>query len=277
MTTSTTQSIAVLSGKGGVGKSSIALNLGCALARLGHDTLLADCDMGLANIDILLGIAPQHHMQDIILNGIPIEDVLFSLNDLTNGNARFDLLPANSGISELAELDETSCSILCEQINTIAPTYKTIILDIGAGISRMALDFARRVDRRLLVVSPEPTSITDGYALMKVLCTEHNVRSFHVLVNMADSVAEAKDTFGRLALVCEKFLDFSPQYAGMIANDNAVSRAVIHQKPFIIDAPRSKAALHCSDLAEEVIIAHQQLHQIHNKMSALLRLPKELS
>ena len=277
MNTHRTQSVAVLSGKGGVGKSNIALNLACALVHQGHNTLLADCDMGLANLDILLGIAPERHVQDIPLNGLSIEDVLFSLGFLANGHARFDLLPANSGVSELSELDDSTCEIICEQISSVAANYNSIIMDIGAGISRMTLNFCRRADSRLLVVSPEPTSITDGYAFMKVLSTEFGVRSFHVLVNMADTTAEAKDTFSRLAIVCKRFLGFTPEYAGMIATDPAVPKAVIHQKPFFIDAPRSKAATQCSDLAEGIILAYQQLQQDPDKVSTLLRLPEDLS
>ncbi len=252
----TTLSIAVLSGKGGVGKSNLALNLCYSLHQRSHTVLLMDCDMGLANMDVLLGIAPESHLQDILLSNKNPREILMPIGPQNSGG--FDLLPANSGMSGLTELDPAALEILRNSINPVAVDYDFLVLDIGAGISPTALGFGAMAVMRILVVTPEPTSLTDGYALMKVLSNKHGITSFHILVNQVESSQEGKRTFNRLSAVCEKFLQFTPTYLGHIRLDNQVTAAVRKQRPFIELYPNTPASLDCKQTVQTLCTARKQ-------------------
>ncbi len=246
----TTISFSVLSGKGGVGKSNLALNLCCGLHRLGRSVLLMDADMGLANIDVLLGISPDRDIQHIFLENRNPSDILVPIG--TDGTAGFDLLPANSGMAELADLDRDMRAVLRTKLNPLAEQYDFCCLDIGAGIAPTALSFAAMTAVRVLVVTPEPTSLTDGYALMKVLAATRNENLFHVLVNQVENAAEADMTYKRLASVCDRFLGFTPEYIGFVRNDRAVVDAVRRQRPFLQMNPASPAAKDCMGIAQKL-------------------------
>lgn len=236
-------SLSVLSGKGGVGKSNLALNICYALHQVGHSVLLIDCDMGLANMDVLLGIAPQQHIQDILISNRSPAEVLVPIGNA--GGAAFDLMPANSGMAEFAELDSGARTMLREKINPLASGYDFVCLDIGAGISATAIGFAAMTALRIVIITPEPTSLTDSYAMMKVLTSRHNVQDFYILVNQVESSAEGKQTYNRLAAVCKRFLGFAPAYLGEIRSDRAVTEAVRKQKPFAQMTPLSPASVDC--------------------------------
>lgn len=245
-----TFSIAILSGKGGVGKSNISVNLGYALNMLARDVVLFDCDMGLANIDILLGISPESFLQHIFLSDTPLEDIVYPIAE--NSKHRYDLIPANSGLGNFAELDADTRDMLCERINPFAASYDVLLMDISAGISPTAINLSSRTDMRLVVVTPEPTSITDSYALMKVMSKDLGVRDFHIVVNQAETNDEATATFARLSMVCDHFLGFKPVFLGTILSDSAVTMAVSRQKPFILHMPNSAAAQNCRALAQQI-------------------------
>jgi len=250
MSKNTTISLAVLSGKGGVGKSNLALNICYALNQMGYPVLLIDCDMGLANMDVLLGIAPQQHMQDILISNRDPAEVLVPIGNA--GGARLDLMPANSGMAEFAELDATARTVLREKINPLASGYDFVCLDIGAGISATAIGFSAMTALRIIVVTPEPTSLTDAYAMIKVLSARHKVQDFYVLVNQVESPAEGKQTYNRLSAVCKRFLGFAPAYLGEIRSDRIVTEAVRKQKPFIQLAPLSPASVDCMATANSL-------------------------
>ena len=242
-----TLSISILSGKGGVGKSNLALNLCQALYEFGRSVLLMDCDMGLANIDVLLGISPQKHIQDVLLTNQDPSGILIAVAPGTG--VGFDLLPANSGMAEFVELDVGARSLLRDKLNPLAAKYDFLCLDIGAGISSTALGFGAMTALRVVVVTPEPTSLTDSYAMMKVLSARHNVQDFLILVNQVESEAEAKQTYNRLASTCQRFLGFSPEYLGGVRMDRSLPEAVRKQTPLLVMAPRSPASLDCIALA----------------------------
>lgn len=246
-----TLSIAVLSGKGGVGKSNIALNLGYCLHEKKKKVLMMDCDIGLANIDILLGISPEYCLQNIIFDKLPVKDSLVSIN---NGiEPAFDLIASNSGMSGLTELDKETRHLLAKKINPVAQDYDFVFLDISAGITPTALNMSARADIRLLILTPEPTPLTDSYALIKVMANEYNIKDFHIVVNMADSMTEATETFKRISMVCEKFLNFTPKYLGNILNDNGVPHAVATQKPLVVHYPKTKASKDLHLLADDLL------------------------
>lgn len=246
-----TKSISIVSGKGGVGKSNLSLNLGYTLSRLEHNTLIVDCDMGLANMDVLLGIAPEKHMQDILISGDKPEDIVMPIAH--EGSAKLDLIPANSGLAAFAELDNASISIVCSALNPFAEEYDYLLLDIGAGISPTALSFAAATAMRILVVTPEPTSMTDGYAFMKVLTAKYDVSNFYILVNQVETLTEAQHTFNRLCTVCERFLRMKPTFLGAVHNDPKVLEAVRMQRPFMELFPQSQAAKDCQSLAKGLL------------------------
>ena len=253
MSDNKTISISVLSGKGGVGKSNLALNLCYGLHQIGHSVLLMDCDMGLANMDVLLGIAPQKHVQDILIKNQAPSSVLVPIGP--PGSSGLDLLPANSGMAEFVDLDVGARTILRDRINPLAARYDFLCLDIGAGISSTALGFGAMTSLRLVVVTPEPTSLTDSYAMIKVMMARYNVHDFFVLVNQVESEAEARQTYNRLAAVCQRFLGFAPAYLGEVRLDRTVVEAVRKQTPLLQLAPRSPAAVDCMNLAS---ILHRQ-------------------
>ncbi len=250
MTQNTTISVAILSGKGGVGKSNLALNICYGLHELGHKILLMDCDMGLANMDVLLGIAPQSHIQDILVSNKEPSSVLVPIGP--KGSAGFDLLPANSGMEDFADLDSGARSLLREKLNPLAVRYDFLFLDLGAGLSSTTLGFSVMTTLRIVVVTPEPTSLTDSYAMMKVLSTRYNVSDFYILVNQVETSTEGQQTYNRLASVCKQFLNFSPHYLGEVRMDRSLMDAVRKQKALLEISPRSPAALDCTKLANNV-------------------------
>jgi ATPases involved in chromosome partitioning len=245
-------SLAVLSGKGGVGKSNISLNLGIALNDLHQNILLVDCDFGLANIDILLGIAPTACLQDLFLRGSYLSDIIFPIPHAFD-HQKLDLIPSASGMSTITDLDMDSRAILSEKINAAANNYDVILLDICAGISPTVLGLGSRADMRLVIITPEPTSLTDGYALMKVMESTSGIRDFHIVINQAESELMAMETYTHLSAVCEKFLGFKPAYLGSISYDPQVSASVIQQKPFLRAAAKSVAAQNCRAMAASLL------------------------
>lgn len=249
MSTNSTISISVISGKGGVGKSSLALNICYGLNNLGRSILLMDCDMGLANMDVLLGIAPQKHVQDILIEDRDPRSILLPIRDT---GPKFDLIPANSGMADFVELDSGARSVLRSKINPIASGYDFMCLDIGAGISPTATGFSIMTTLRIVVVTPEPTSITDSYAMMKVISSRYNVQDFFILVNQVETPSEGKQTYTRLSAVCTKFLGFTPQYLGEIRSDRSVAEAVRKQKALMEVSPKSPASLDCMTIAERL-------------------------
>lgn len=232
-----TLSVAIMSGKGGVGKTNIALNLSYCLFKAGHPMLLMDCDIGLANLDVLLGIAPDKTIQDFVDDDTPIREIVIPLS-----RGGFDLLPAASGVPELLDLDEDAREHLFERLHPLFQNYDFAFMDLGAGISPTVLSFAAMSHLRVVIVTPEPTSLTDSYALIKVLATQHGVKDFHVIVNMAETKAEEREAFHRLNAACEKFLGFSVTKLGAIGHDKHVPEAVRKQSPLMKMAPSSKAA-----------------------------------
>ena len=180
---SRTQVITVTSGKGGVGKTNVVANTAIALAQTGKRVLVLDADLGLGNIDILLGLTPKYTLEHVLAKACRLEDIA-----LTGPNG-IVVLPASTGISQLTTLTETQQVILQEELERLASTMDVLLIDTGAGISSTVTYFAAAAQSIVIVVSPEPTSLTDAYALMKVLLRQYRERRFHVLVNMVKSPA----------------------------------------------------------------------------------------
>lgn len=229
--TNTTLSISVLSGKGGVGKTNIALNLACALHQMGFRCLLMDCDMGLANLDVLLGITPEHTLQDSLLGTADIADILYPI--APEGQEGLDILPAASGVPELIDLAPQTRDALLERLAPVLGKYDFVLLDMGAGIAETVQSFAALTAMRLIVITPEPTSLTDSYALIKVLTRRYGMRDFLVIVNQIESKKEESQTFQRLYAACKRFLDVEPVLLGGIRADPKLQEAVRRQEPLM--------------------------------------------
>lgn len=246
--TNQTISLSVMSGKGGVGKTNLALNLGYALYQAGMKLVLMDCDLGLANLDVLLGLSPDRNLQDLLQSNVHTADVLVPIEP--DG---LDILPAASGVPELVEMDEDLQEVLFDKLVELVGGYDFLLLDLGAGISNTVLSFAAVSQMRMVIVTPEPTSMTDSYALMKVLSTQHGVRDFLVVVNQAADAKEARVTFERLQAACRNFLGIEIMNLGYVRQDPAVVDAVRHQVPVLKHAPECPASKDIKALAAKFL------------------------
>jgi len=240
--------IAVTSGKGGVGKSNIVVNLGLSLARLGHKVLLIDADLGLANLDILLGLTPHFTIQDMLSLRKTMDEVLLE------GPGGIKILPASSGIPELADLDEYQKMFLLDELDNYSAKVDVVLIDTGAGISRNVLFFNIAALERIVVANNEPTSITDAYALIKILATKHSERRFKLLVNGLDQRQEGEKVYRTLLRVMERFLgrEVSLEYLGCIPHDEAIPKAVLKQQPVLSLYPKARVSKSFTELARKL-------------------------
>ncbi len=243
--------LAVTSGKGGVGKSTVAVNLSICLAARGVRVVLADVDMGLANADLLLNVTPRHTLSHVLSGARRIEDVCID----GPGGIRF--VPGASGVQTLANLSEFERRHLILQLHKLKANTDIVILDCGAGISDNVLGFAVSADCVLVVTTPQPTALTDAYATVKTLDMRGCTAGIRLFVNMANSRTEAQAVFERLAGVAQRFLKYSVASSGYMLHDMAVERAVQERCPFVIRYPGSNAsaciAATASDMAQSVL------------------------
>lgn len=237
--------IAITSGKGGVGKSNIALYLAMAFSFARKKVLLIDADLGLANVHILLGIAPQRTIAHFIDNECSLTEVV---SEIMPG---FDLLPGASGIEKLANSDMLNLARLQQAFTSLEKAYDTLIIDTGAGIGRVVTHFAGNADTALVVMTPEPTSLADAYAMVKVLY-EHGAQSIGVIVNMATTDREGTETFDRLNTLVVKFLKRPLQHYGTLPFFAEVGRAVRRQRNLLVDKKDSAFSLRIHGMARRL-------------------------
>ena len=240
------QVIAVTSGKGGVGKTNVVVNLGYALTKLNKRVLLLDADIGLANIDVLLGLSPMYNLQHVLNGEKSILEIVIP------GPGGIKILPASFGIQELSDLSRAQKLCLLSELNSLHDDTDVLLIDTSAGISSNVMYFNLAAQEILIVVSPEPTSITGAYAMMKVLFLKYSKNHFKLLVNSVKNAGEAKEVFNNLSLVGQKFLNLSIDYWGYIEQDEHVVKAVRKQKPLVELYPHSPASRCFSDLAKKV-------------------------
>ncbi len=252
-----TMSLAIMSGKGGVGKSNLSLNLGYSLAQKNHALLLMDCDLGLANLDVLLGITPEQNLQDVLLSGADVKNAIISLEK--NTKEAFDILPAASGVPELTDMNSDMRDLLIKRINPSLRGYDIILMDLGAGIHGTVQSFAAMAAIRIIVLTPEPTALTDAYALIKVLSQDLGVRDFLVVVNDVASRKEEEITFKRLEMACQKFLNINPVLLGGVRHDVKLQESVLRQKPLLELFPESNAAQDIGTLADRILKIHARM------------------
>jgi len=242
-----THVIAVSSGKGGVGKSNVVANLAVELTRVGKRVLILDADLGLGNLDVLLGLVPRHTIEDVLVGTHTLDEIML------NGPAGIHVLPASSGVARLTALTEAQQVMIQEQLARLTTEMDVLLIDTGAGISPNVTFFASAADETMIVVSPEPTSLTDAYALIKVLARQYRERRFKVLVNQAKSPREAAEVFGKLDVAVDHFLHVAVELVGAIPYDDYVHLAVMQQKALSELFPDAPAAQAFKRLAHQVI------------------------
>ena len=239
--------VAVTSGKGGVGKTNIVTNLAIALARQGVRVLILDGDLGLANVDLLLGIAPQYDLQDVILGDRRIEDVVLE------GPDGIRVVPASSGVEELANLDEYRTECMLRSLSSIEEVVDMILIDAPSGIGSHATSLSQAADQIIVVTTPEPTSFSDAYAMIKVLSQRPLKQTPCLLVNQANSEEEALEVARRVQSVSKRFLNLDVEYWGFILADESVHKSVVRQEPFLSMYPYSPASSCIYQLARRVM------------------------
>ncbi len=240
------QVIAVTGGKGGVGKSNVSVNLAIALAELGRRVVVLDADLGLANIDVLLGITSKSNISNVLHGDCSLMEVM------VNGPGGIRIIPAASGTQEMATLSPREHAGLIQAFSTISDQMDILIVDTAAGINDSVVSFVKASQEVVIVVTDEPTSITDAYALIKLLNREHGVFRFRVLANMVKTSQDGHNLFAKLSKVTDRFLDVAMQYMGCVPFDDSVKRAVQRQRAVLEAYPRSKAALAFKSMAKKV-------------------------
>ena len=230
------QVIAITGGKGGVGKTNIAVNLAVSMSMEGLDVMLFDADLGRANVDIVLGMQIKHTLADVVSGDKTLADVV------VDGPEGLRLIPAASGVAQMVDMQSADQEKLIQQLSEQLIPPDVLIVDTGAGIDQTVQTFVAACQTAVLVVCDEPASLTDAYALMKVLRAKKDVRRFEILANQVDTPIQGKQLFERIANVCDRYLDVELGYLGGIPTDMYLRRAVQERKALVSTYPRSPAA-----------------------------------
>lgn len=239
--------LAVASGKGGVGKTWFSITLSCALARRGQKVLLFDGDLGLANVDIQLGLMPKHDLGSVVTGRVTINQARERYEP-----GGFDVVAGRSGSGSLANVPLSRLQLLSEDLALAARGYNRVIIDLGAGVEKAIRELARPAGTIIVVTSDEPTSLTDAYAFIKVTAMERPGVDIRVVINNANSAREGERTYATLRKACEGFLKLSPPLVGVIRRDMRVREAIRNQTPIIIRSPSSEAAMDVEAIAERL-------------------------
>ncbi|WP_213182004.1 MinD/ParA family protein [Desulfosarcina cetonica] len=251
--------IAITSGKGGVGKTNIVANLGYALCKAGKRVLIFDADLGLGNLDVLLGLTPRYNLSHVVEGVKTLPEIVI------NGPGNLKILPASSGIQEMTRLTFFQKLEIFNELNALLCNYDIVLIDTAAGISSNVLYFNTSADEIMVVVTPEPTSITDAYALMKVLSVKYQEKHFRLIVNLVKNAREADEVSRQLCLVTNRFLDISVEHFGSIMADENVKLGVRKQKVVSEWAPMTHASRNLSELAHRLIRSQPMIQRQENR------------
>ena len=243
--------IAVTSGKGGVGKSSVSINLAIQFTKMGKKVIILDADFGLANIEVMFGVIPQYNLSDMMFKGKELKDIIM------DGPEGVKFISGGSGIARLVNLDKEQVKRLVSKLSDLENMADVIIIDTGAGISPSVMEFLVASPETILVTTPEPTSITDSYALLKALAMHENFRkgetNIKMIANRVNSESEARNLYEKLNMVVTKFLNINIQYLGCVPQDNNIVKAVMRQQPVSLIYPNAVSTKHFEDIASRII------------------------
>ncbi|MEW6623099.1 MAG: MinD/ParA family protein [Bacillota bacterium] len=239
--------LAVVSGKGGVGKTNISLNLAIALAKRDKKVLVFDADLGMANIDILMGIVPKYTLYDALKGTVSLQDIV------AEGPLGIKIIPGGSGVGELTQIDFQQREYIWDQLRKYFIGLDYVLIDCGAGINRSIVGFMVAADEVVVVLTPEPTSITDAYSVIKILSKFQINSEVFLIVNRVNNLEEAQSTARKIETVSQRFLNIKIKRLGFISNDEVIERAVRKQVPFTVLYPNSKASMDMEQLAENLI------------------------
>lgn len=240
------RAIAVTGGKGGVGKTNISVNLGVAAAELGQKVMLLDADLGLANIDVVLGLHPNYNLSHVMRGECELDEAI------VEGPSGLRVIPGASGVQALAELSPAEHTGLIRAFSEVAADTELLIVDTAAGISDTVLSFSRASHEIVVVVCDEPASITDAYAIIKLLNRDYGHQRFRILANMVRSAQEGRELFNKMCRVTDRYLDVTLGFMGAVPYDESLRKAVRAQRPVVQAFPRSRVSQVFRNLAKKI-------------------------
>lgn len=244
----TARVITITSGKGGVGKTNFTVNLAIFLSKMGKRVTILDTDFGLSNIEILLGIIPKYSLADVVMGQRTISEII------TSGPLGIQFISGGSGISELANVTNKQMNYIIDRFSYIDDVSDYILIDTGAGISNSVVNFIKASDESIIITTPEPTSITDAYSLIKTVKEESaNLPKFKMVINRVDNIKEGDNIFEKLEKVTKRFLGIDIEYLGPIPYDNNLVKAVKRQQPAIISYPNCLFSKHMSEIGDKIL------------------------
>ncbi|MCB1176683.1 MAG: MinD/ParA family protein [Leptospiraceae bacterium] len=256
---------AIASGKGGVGKTTFAVNFAINLAREGKRVLVLDGDLGLANINVVLGIIPKFTLYHVIRGTKTLRDIILQTPE------GIDIIPGANGYSQLADLDPMARDLLIRNFSELE-NYDYIIIDTGAGINTNVISLILAADEAIVVTTPEPTSITDSYGLIKSITQRNRGFKLNVVINKARDDIEGRKVARRVIEISYKFLSIRPKELGIIYKDEEVEKSILSQKPFMVNAPRSRASDCLNKITKNILSSeNENKDQGSNKLGGYIR------
>lgn len=240
------RAIAVTGGKGGVGKTNVSVNLAVAMAEAGRKVMLLDADLGLANIDVVLGLHPKFDLSDVLRGERALEEIL------VEGPSGIRVVPGASGIKDMAELSAAEHAGIVRAFSDVGGQVDTLIIDTAAGISDSVISFSRASHELVVVVCDEPASITDAYAIVKLMNRDYGVQRFRILANMVRSAQEGREIYNKMCRVTDRYLDVTLSFLGAIPYDDALRKAVRAQRTVVEAFPRSRVTQAFRNLAKKI-------------------------
>jgi flagellar biosynthesis protein FlhG len=260
--------MAVTSGKGGVGKTSVSINLAIALAALGKRVIVLDADLGLANVEVLMGLSSFYNLQHVIDGEKTIMQIL------VKGPGGIEIVPGTSGLAKLAHLDAAARQNVLDGLKELQERADFIIIDTMAGISQNVVRFAAAADEVLVVTTPEPSAIVDAYATIKTVCTLREEAVFNVIINMVASDQQAQAVMANLSRVAQQYLSRSLTYLGCVPRDPHVTQSIMQTQPFLLRFPNAPASKAIEGLADK--IARQRAESEQTRIGFFRRVAQSL-
>ncbi len=238
--------IAIASGKGGVGKTNLSVNLGISFCKLGQKVALLDADMGLANVDILLGLHPNYNLTHVLSGDKSIDDIV------VEGPSGLKVIPASSGVQHMAEMGTMEQAGIINAFSEFQEDIDLLLVDTAAGIHGGVVNFARACQEVIVVVCDEPTSLTDAYALIKLLNRDHGLNRFHVVTNMVESLQHGQALYQKLCKVTDQYLEVALYFTGAVPFDKTLRKSVQKQQAVVESSPNSQVSIAIKHLAKKI-------------------------